>query len=500
MSFVQNVPAFSILIAMFTAILTFAMNGKNARRLSIGLCVLLTLMNSALLAFLVKNPVTYTYMMGHYPAPWGNELRAGMLEAALAVLFCLIVLFSLLGRRGEAKGGLFTSKANLYYIMLNMVLASNLALVYTNDMFTAYVFVEINTIGACGLILGHLRDRSIAAGVRYMLMSLMGSGLLLLGISFLYGMTGHLLMSNIKASVLQLVENGDYWMPLVVTVGLITVGLAIKSALWPFHAWLPSAYGNSLTTSATILSSVIAKGYIFLLIKIIFRVIGENVYAETDITTILFVFGIIGMVAGSLQAIRQKNIRRMIAYSSIAQIGYIFMGIGMNTIPGMEASVYHIFAHSTAKALAFVAAYGLIRANGGSAKIEDLAGAGFRDPVAGLGFFCASLSMVGIPGFGGFVSKFKFATASLVDVKLAVPVLLALALSTLLNAIYFMRASVHIYTPLSKVKEPQIKGTKASSSTAYCAAILGLLALNLFLGVAPGWVGSLIEHGMAILG
>ncbi|WP_278314401.1 complex I subunit 5 family protein, partial [Faecalicatena contorta] len=326
MSFVQNVPCFSILAVMFAAIITSALKGKAARRLSLCMTGAVGVMSAFLLAFLMGTGESYVYVMGHFPAPWGNELRAGMLEAAMALLFCVIMLLALWGGMEEARRDLEADKANFYYIMADLMLASNLALVYTNDLFTAYVFVEINTIAACGLILGKFNDLTIAAGVRYMIMSLMGSGLLLLGISFFYDMTGHLLLSNIKESILLLWQTGEYRVPLIVTIGLVSVGLAIKSALWPFHAWLPNAYGNATASSSAMLSSIVSKGYIFLLVKVIYRVTGAEVFAGSEIINVLFVFGIIGMVLGSLDAVRQKNLRRMVAYSSVAQIGYIFMG------------------------------------------------------------------------------------------------------------------------------------------------------------------------------
>ena len=289
MSFVQNVPCFSILAAMFAAIITSALKGKAARRLSLCMTGAVGVMSAFLLAFLMGTGESYVYVMGHFPAPWGNELRAGMLEAAMALLFCVIMLLALWGGMEEARRDLEADKANFYYIMADLMLASNLALVYTNDFFTAYVFVEISTIAACGLILGKFNDLTIAAGVRYMIMSLMGSGLLLLGISFFYDMTGHLL------------------------------------------------------------------------VKVIYRVTGAEVFAGSEIINVLFVFGIIGMVLGSLDAVRQKNLRRMVAYSSVAQIGYIFMGIGLGTAAGTSAGLYHIFAHAAAKSLVFVAAFGLIK-------------------------------------------------------------------------------------------------------------------------------------------
>ena len=187
-------------------------------------------------------------------------------------------------------------KQGLYYVLSDLMLSSLLALLYTNDLFTAYVFVEINTISACGLIMIRQNGRTIEASVRYMIMSLLGSGLFLVGICMLYDLTGHLLMSNIKMEITQIVAEGAYRPPLLVTIAIISVGLAIKSALFPFHAWLPDAYGYSTVSSAAILSSLVSKGYIFLLFKIIYRVIGFDVFHDSKIVNILFIFALMGMV------------------------------------------------------------------------------------------------------------------------------------------------------------------------------------------------------------
>lgn len=514
MSFVQNVPCFSILVTMFAAIITSAASGKTARKISIGTAVLACVMSAFLLVFLMGTGDSYVYLMGHFPAPWGNELRAGMLEAAMALLFGIIMLLSLLGGGEEAAEDIKEERTNFYYIMVDLTLAANLALVYTSDLFTAYVFVEISTIAACGMILGKFSHLTIASAVRYMIMSLMGSGLLLLGICFFYDMTGHLLMSNMKEEIAVIADTGAYQVPFLLTVGLVSVGLAIKSALWPFHSWLPNAYGCSTVTSSAMLSSMVSKGYIFLLLKIIFRVVGQEVFVGSHVTEILFLFGMAGMILGSVDAIRQNNIRRMVAYSSVAQIGYIFMGIGMGSIPGMEAAVYHIFAHSSAKALVFVAVSGLVRASGGKTGLKDLSGAGLRNRVAGAGFVIGSLSMIGIPGCAGFVSKLMFAQASLGDVAHAVPVLACLAISTLLNAIYFMRAVLFLYTPdgVRFLKEDTASGTAAPalafgaadvharSSLQSGIAIVCFICLNLFLGICTGPVREVVETGLSIFG
>ena len=239
MAFVQNVPFFSIMISMFAGIASSILPAKAARRLNIAATVLIGALSAWLLVFMVQSDMGYfTYMMGHFPAPWGNEIRAGVLEALMALVFCIVMVLSLLGGLHKLDEEVEPSKENLYYILVDLLLGSLLALVYTNDIFTAYVFVEINTLAACGLIAIRQIGRTFEAAVRYMIMSLLGSGLLLMGICMLYDMTGHLLMSNMKESIAIIMEEGTYAVPMLVTIGLIVVGLAIKSALFPFHAWL----------------------------------------------------------------------------------------------------------------------------------------------------------------------------------------------------------------------------------------------------------------------
>ena len=447
MTLVQNFPFISIILALFSGPLSSILDGKKAKWWNLIMIMLVGGMSGAVLSFVLGTGQEYVYTMGHFPAPWGNEIRIGVLEAFMALFFCIIMFLCMVGGVLEREAQIESGKQNLYYIMVNLLLSSLLALVYTNDLFTAYVFVEINTISACGLIMIRQNGRSIEAATRYMIMSLLGSGLFLLGICTLYDLTGHLLMSNIQEQVRLLNESGNYHLPLIVSLGLMSVGLAIKSALFPFHAWLPDAYGYSTLSSAAILSSLVSKGYIFLLIKIFYRVYGFDMVCSTHVINILFVFGIAGMIIGSVDAIRESNIRRMIAYSSVAQIGYIYMGFGLGSTAGIIASIYHIIVHAATKSLLFIAASGLTDASGKSTDFFDLTGAGYRNKLAGAAFTVGSLSMVGFPLFGGFISKLLFGQAAMENVHKMLPTLIALAISAILNAVYFMKTVIRIYMP-----------------------------------------------------
>lgn len=494
MDFVQNFPFFSIILSMFGGTVTSVLSKKWAKRVNTLVLGIITILSVILLGYCIDTGESYTYMMGHFPAPWGNEIRAGVLEAFMAVFFCIIMILSIIGGHQHLEEEVEESKKSLYYILINLLLSSLLALIYTNDLFTAYVFVEINTIAACGLILIRGTGRTLEAAMRYFIMSALGSGLLLLGLCILYDCTGHLLMSNIKESIATLVATGQFDIPLIVAIGFICVGLAIKSALFPFHSWLPDAYGYSTVSSAAILSSLVSKGYIFILIKIIYRVIGFDVIFDSKVINILFIFGLAGMIMGSASAIRENDIRRMIAFSSVAQIGYIYMGIGLGTEVAMVASIFHILCHAATKSLLFVAQVGLTDASGKSKKFIDLTGAGYRNKVAGVAFTIGSLSMVGIPSLAGFVSKLLFAQACIVNEHKMLPTVICLAISTILNAIYFLKTVIRIYTPV----KTNYKTITWKENIGYTVALVCFIILNFVLGLFSGPIVDLITQGLSI--
>ena len=516
MDFIRNFPFFSIILSLFSGPLSSILGGKWAKRVNgavIGLC---GVMSVAVLWYVCRTGEAFVYTMGHFPAPWGNEIRAGILEALMAAFFCAIMLLCMLGGEREREEESESSRQNLYYIMVDLLLCSLLALIYTNDLFTAYVFVEINTISACGLIMIRRSGRTVEAAARYMIMSLLGSGLLLLGLCFLYDLTGHLLMSNIRESVQVLAAEGMYERPLLVAICLMCVGLAIKSALFPFHNWLPDAYGYSTVSSAAILSSLVSKGYIFLLVKIFCRVIGFDVFSGSKVIHVLFVFGIAGMIMGSVDAIRESDIRRMIAYSSVAQIGYIYMGFGLGTMEGVIASIYHVICHAATKSLLFVAASGITDASGGSRYFKDLNGAGRRNRLAGVAFTVGALSMVGVPMFAGFISKLFFSQAAVGHEIKMLPTLIALAISTVLNAVYFMRTVIRIYSPvkITASEEKPVKQEDGREKTsrmpenyreitmrqqpAKAVAMILFILLNILLGLNSEPLIGLIRRGLGM--
>ena len=493
MSFVQNFPFFTIILCLLCAVSTFVAGDKWGRRLSVALLCVSVALNASVLWFCASNNMSYSYMMGHYPAPWGNEIMAGVMEPLMATLFSVVMLCSVLGGMGHIMADVQDHR-KVYWINVDMTLVSLLALCYTNDIFTGYVFIEICTIGSCVLLSAKQNGRTLIASARYMIFALIGSGLFLIGVVLTYSVTGHLLFPQLHEAVAAVWADGRYTFSMTAAIGLMTAGIAIKSGLFPFHFWMPDTYGQATPASSGILSGVVSKGYIFLLIKIIYRAVGIEVFTESGIQAVLLVFGIGGMIVGSISAIRTKRLTTMVAYSSAAQIGYIYMGLGMGTDAALLAAILHIFAHSLTKPMLFLAGADLADASGGENEFHALRGAGHRDVMAGVLFTAGSLSMVGIPLFIGFIPKLHFASAAFDMTWQQWPVLLGLAISTVLNVGYFLYTSMVLWLP----EKEGMGYTREKRCPCHYVPAVVLLIIAMAIGIYSAPLTRLIEQGLAL--
>ena len=516
MDFIRNFPLFSIIFSLFSSVLCMNLNGRQAKRYTVCYeCVLIALAG-AVLWYVSATGEAFTYVMGEFPAPWGNEIRAGVLEALLALIFLVILLCSVLGGWRFLLIDVEHSKINLYFTLINLLTAALMALIWTNDIFTGYVFLEILTLTSCGILIVREIGRTTLAAIRYMVLNLLGSGLFLLGVVLLYSLTGHLLMVPMREAVAEIVTAEGGAITVTFSLAILTIGLGIKSGLFPFHFWMPDTYGTATPTSASILSALVSKAYIFLLFKIYWRVIGIEVFQTLPIRWLLFGLGILGMIFGSASAIRANNIHRMVAFSSAAQIGYIYMGLGIGGPLGYVTAIFQIIAHAVTKSLLFLTTPRLARVSGDSLLFQNLQGSGMRDRSAGIFFTLCSFSMVGIPIFAGFSAKLFFAIAAVETGNLAVlfPTMLALAISSVLNALYFIRTVIRIYTAGrggADISAPRIYAAEhndadasdsapeldtLSAQVSYWIPALVLTGMNLFLGLFAWVTVDLIQRGL----
>lgn len=494
-----RLPLLSIILAFIGAVLCSLFKKKTSFFFVLFVCGVVCLFSIVTLLYCVKEDTYVIYTMGHYGPDevsgfrLCNEIRFGILECLLASFFSFVLLLCVLGGYKRLQEDVRETKINYFFTLICLVLVSCISLIYTNDIFTGFVFLEISTLSSCGLLMIKEKGYTTLATIRYMIFNLVGSGLFLIGISMLYDFTGFLSIEDIY-TVLHM-EAFKITPVVIITFALITVGLSIKSGLFPFHFWMPDAYGVATPTSSSILSGIVSKGYIILLIKVLYRMIGIDIIRSTNLLHVFFLFGILGMIVGSINAIRQNSINRMIAFSSAAQIGYIFMGIGLGYESALIASIFHIMTHAITKPLLFISSRKLSSCCGNSLKFKNLRGSGRIDKLSGIAFTCGAFSMVGIPLFAGFISKYLFAVSALEGSKIElIFVFLALIISTVLNAIYFVRTVITIYLPVHSENKIQ----KERHSLSYVLSIVGFLILNVTLGLGSDFIVELIIKGLAM--
>ena len=497
MPFQQHIPFLSIFISMMGGVIgALLKKPKAARTWTLITVSTVVVLSGVLIAYLISSGTgSFVYNAGHVPAPWGNTLKSGLMEPMVSLVFGIVIIFSILGGVRSTEKDIEDSRKYYFYLMINILFASLLALTYTNDMFTAYVFLEINTIAAISIVVAKESGDSLRAAIKYFIMSALGSGLYLYAVSMLYSITGHLAMPGMSEGIQKLMANGNYHYTLSVALVLMFVALAVKSALFPFHGWLPDAYGSSTTSASAILSGVASKGYMFLFVKIVYSVFTIDVVKELKVLPIILALGLAAMIIGSLLAILQKDLKKMIAYSSVAQIGYIFTGIGLGTTAGMVAAVFHIMVHSLTKSTLFLAA-GSYLDETGDRRISKINGAGALMPIVFIVFAIGGLSMIGIPPSIGFSSKWNFAEA-MMNSEYSWTIIL-LSLSSLLNALYYMPIILKAFFS-KETAEYKAEGKTVKRSLLELTPIIILGVLIIAIGLFSGPIVQLIRDGLMSL-
>jgi multicomponent Na+:H+ antiporter subunit D len=414
-----------------------------------------------------------SYELGGWPPPIGIEYVLDPLSAYLAVIIALIGLLVTI-YPVEAAFDLRPRRGVPLYPLVLLLLTGLMGVVLSGDLFHLFVFLEIYAISTYGLVsLGG--DRGVFAALRYLLLGTVGSGLYLLGVGFLYFSTGTLNMADMAASLPAIADS-----PTVLgAMALIVIGLALKMALFPLHVWLPDAHSYSPPGVAALLAAVQVKAGAYGLIRILFDVFGPAYTGEgLPVSVALTYFGLAGIVVGSVLAIRQTDIKRMLAYSTVAQLGYIGVGIGLATPLALVGALLHVLNHAVMKSGLFLVAGGIIQRTG-LKSIPRFSGLGPRMPLTMTGFAIMGLSMAGVPPTAGFFSKFYLVWGA-IDVGNWLVAIVVVS-SSLLTVVYFLRLFERIF-----VAEPEealvADATEPSSRVVGTVAVLAgsILAIGLF--------------------
>jgi len=431
-----------------------------------------------------------TYELGGWPPPIGIEYvldpLSGFMVSIVAFIGLLVCLYPV-----DVAFDIRPGRGMPVYALALLLLTGLTGVMLSGDLFHLFVMLEIYAISTYGLVsLGG--DRGTFAAFRYLLLGTVGSGLYLLGIGFLYFSTGTLNMADMAAILPGIADS-----PAVLGgLGLIVIGLALKMALFPLHIWLPDAHSFSPPGVAALLAAVQVKAGAYSLIRILFDVFGPTYLGAEGlpVSTALIWFGLAGIVVGSVLAIRQRDIKRMLAYSTVAQLGYIGVGIGLASPLALTGALLHVLNHALMKSALFLVAGGIIQRTHLKA-IPRFAGLGKRMPLTMFGFAIAALSMVGIPPLAGFWSKFYLVWGAVDASNWTVAIVIGA--SSLLTLVYFLRLFEQIF-----VREPEealvAEATEPSGSVVTTVWILAaaIVLVGAFTAVIVGEVLEPIAQRM----
>ena len=414
--------------------------------------------------------------LGGWPPPIGIEYVLDPLSAFMASTIALVGLLIVIYPPATAFGSDPVRGQPLHALIL-LLLTGLMGVVLSGDLFHLFVFIEIYALATYPLVaLGG--DRGVLAALRYLLLGTIGSGLYLLGVGFVYFSTGTLNMADASLALAGLSDN-----PATLgALALIVIGLALKMALFPLHVWLPDAHSSAPPGVAALLAAVQVKAAAYALLRIVHDVFGPA-YLDGGgiaVTTALTWFGAAGIVVGSVLAIRQTDIKRMLAYSTVAQLGYIGLGIGVGTPLAIVAALLHVLNHAVMKSGLFLAVGGILDRTH-LKTIARYAGLGRRMPWTMGGFALLSLSMVGIPPLAGFWSKWYLIVATLEDGQW--PLAVVIGLSSLLTAVYFLRLFERIFV---MAPEEPLVAEATEPRRSIVAPVLVLAALVVIIGLGQG--------------
>ena len=387
-----------------------------------------------------------SYHLGGWPPPIGIEYVVSQASAfVVAVVSSIAAVALLLGTR-ETRSEVHQGPEHLFYAAYLLCLAGLLGMAITGDAFNVFVFLEISSLSTYSLVAMGTRRRAFSAAFNYLILGTIGGTFVLLGIGLLYQVTGTLNVQDIAHAV-QTLENAavdSHNRTLLVAFAFMVVGLGLKLAVFPLHQWLPGAYAEAPAAVSAFLAGTATKVIYFQLLRTVVVFFGAaHVFGALKFGThVLMPLSLVGMFVGSLAAIYQPTLKRMLAFSSVGQVGYLTLALSFGTQAGVSAGLLHLGAHALTKAGLFAVVAAIV-AGVGSNRIHKLAGLGQRMPLAAFAFVLGGVGLIGVPGTAGFVSKWALLQAAFDGGHYVVAALVLL--SSLLAVVYIWRVVEVMY-------------------------------------------------------
>lgn len=406
---VDNLPALQVVLPLISAPLIVLVRRPVAAWLIACAVSFTALAIAVALALAVIEVGTISYALGSWPAPWGIEYRVDALNAFMLVLIATIGAVVMPYARHSVAAEVAAEQVYLFYAMYCLCFAGLLGMTITGDLFNLFVFLEIASLSTYVLIALGRKRRALLAAYQYLVMGTIGATFYVIGVGLLYLVTGTLNFTDMGQRLAAVTE----LRPVLAALAFITVGLGLKLALFPLHQWLPNAYAYAPSVVTTFLAATATKVSVYVLVRFYFLVFGQAlVLGGLPIDTLLVVLSVLAIITMSLVAVFQPDLKRMFAYSSVAQIGYITLGVGLANGAALTGALAHLVNHGVTKGALFLLA-GILALRCGGTSFRRLQGISRSMPWTAFGIVVAGLSLIGVPATAGFTSKWYLVQGAL---------------------------------------------------------------------------------------
>jgi len=397
----RHLPALQVVVPLFGALLCALVRRPGPAWAVTTVVSWVVAAIAGLLLHQVLTDGVISYHLGGWDPSLGIEYRVDVVNALMLVLVSTMAAVIAPYARRSVAAEVEPERVAWFYTMYLLTLTGLLGIAITNDAFNAFVFLEVSALSSYALIALGRDRRALVAAYQYLILGTIGASFYVIGVGLIYTMTGTLNLGLMAERIAEV----ESTRPVVAAIAFITVGISLKLALFPLHVWLPNAYAYAPSTATVFLAATATKVAIYLFIRFLFSVFGAGfVFADLPVTPIFTVFSVAAIFAAATVAVFQSDVKRMFAYSSVAQVGYITLGIALATATSLTGGIIHIVNHALMKGALFMA-LGAVMLRAGTESIDDLCGIGRRMPYTMTALAVAGLSLVGVPGTAGFVSK-----------------------------------------------------------------------------------------------
>jgi multicomponent Na+:H+ antiporter subunit D len=435
-----------------------------------------------------------SYAVGSWPAPYGIELRITSFSALLLLIITGASSVALLAGRQSLEAEVAAPRRPFFYAAWLLVLGGLAGIVVSGDAFNIFVFMEVSSLATYILIAGGSDPRALPAVFKYLVMGTIGATFYLIGVGLIYMMTGTLNLTDMETRIHDVAD----LKPILAAVGFVTIGLILKAGVFPLHVWLPNTYAWSPHIVTAFIAACSAKVSLYVLLRFDFMVFqGSLVDHHLHFSGFLMPLAVLAILVASGVAMVEGNVKRLLAYSSVAQIGYIVLGASLMTTTGLTAGIVHMFNHALAKGAMFLAVASLA-SRLTSLRLADLAGIGRLMPWSTAAFMLAALSLIGMPGTAGFVSKWYLISAALDAGTPGVVIVVVILGSSLMTVAYVWRIAEIAY-----FRSPTGNDIAVRDASPLMLGMVWTVALaNVWFGLLPGMplvlsadaAATLLEH------